>query len=1105
MRKEILQEAAGYSVVHKRHRIWNKIVSVLACIVVFCTTYALILPAMTLEKSPQCEKIEHIHTDACYTQLLSQSKKVLACTPESLELHQHTEACRNENGELCCGDSDFVVHQHDAACYDENGALWCTLPEIVAHTHDESCYAPPETGQEETIEPTPQETTEPTQQEAPEPTQQETTEPAQQETAEPIQQETAEPTQQEAPELVLICGREEVILHQHTEACFETDESGNAHLVCGQTQVLEHVHSSACLQTVEEPLDTEILNCTVAEGEGAHTHTEAGGCYDSSGELICQLPESTGHQHGPLCYGTWELSCNQEEHTHTELCMPTETNPPLDLLATPEPPQQVLADGDTLVTVTPHKTIDAFRDGVDNPDTDLDNSGANQTDLHRLYLDAVLSKETNPVDLLIVIDQSGSMHMNYTWGGTGWVTVPDDQVNDAYRDMLDGSKKIFRDEAVRLVLNGTYDSADFASKKEKGLIYQFLALNEQNNVAVVEFHGEEHTNEALSPYTYNTDASTLVNWMDQAYYNDPANDSLTYVNTKGQIANATNYCAGLSQAYNVLNDERIKNNGHKKVLLFMSDGVPTVYLEKYEDGSYQKGGTGSSVVGNTTNPNPNLQMYRDKSMDFFNMLISKTDPNAHPDLVAYTVGISKDATDESSTTGIHSPWVMNEMAKASGGEFIGANTTDALWGALRSIIHKTYYSNLVIQDELSDWVNLYAEQPDYKVTMKNSSNEVIVLFDRGVITEAGKGKLSSVSYDENTRTVSAVFEPNYKMEEDCTYTLSFNVQTDSKAYEDHAKNNYPNTGDPNTDYGTNTTSSNKPGYRSNKEAFLTYKKPGIDTPVKETYQHPVVQVTDRELVVKKQWLAYDGTDITRTQGGSIGFVLHQLANPVDPTVPTATVTVTSQRGSAFVKPTQVEIDSQVTLTFQKSSGWLSRITSFQVNGRDMQASLTQSGSTYTYTFTVSQNTEISIGYLGSSPNNFNLSVVPPPEAKWPIDKIYEAGTLSADGKWQAVFKNLPLSGTIADTNGKMTDVLYTYYVEELSTEGYKTTYDNNDGIVQGTVTITNQSTTPSTHVLPNTGGTGTEPYTLGGLLLISMAVLLLYSKKKHGKGDAKSS
>ena len=47
---------------HIRHKRWQQIVLALGVFVVFCTTYALILPAITMEKTLICEKPEHIHT-----------------------------------------------------------------------------------------------------------------------------------------------------------------------------------------------------------------------------------------------------------------------------------------------------------------------------------------------------------------------------------------------------------------------------------------------------------------------------------------------------------------------------------------------------------------------------------------------------------------------------------------------------------------------------------------------------------------------------------------------------------------------------------------------------------------------------------------------------------------------------------------------------------------------------------------------------------------------------------------------------------------------------------------------------------------------------------
>lgn len=57
----------------------------LSCVVVFCTVYALILPAITLERKTVCGQEEHSHTEECYS-----SDGQLACGKTE---HIHTELC----------------------------------------------------------------------------------------------------------------------------------------------------------------------------------------------------------------------------------------------------------------------------------------------------------------------------------------------------------------------------------------------------------------------------------------------------------------------------------------------------------------------------------------------------------------------------------------------------------------------------------------------------------------------------------------------------------------------------------------------------------------------------------------------------------------------------------------------------------------------------------------------------------------------------------------------------------------------------------------------------------------------------------------------------
>lgn len=325
MKYDVLRDAEKYTKVHKRKRLRHRVVTVLAGVVVFCTTYALILPAITLEK--QCDIPEHTHTDACYAQVTSVEKRVPVCSAETLKIHRHTADCYDADGNPRCGYADFVVHSHDSRCYDETGNLWCPLPEIEAHRHTADCYALPEEhthaegcytsvrgnlvcgehvhtdacytetavlacGLEESEEHRHDENCYETSRELTcgidsDHSHTDACYEWEQVLSCDLPTDSVEDAQP-----VLVCTKPEIVLHRHTSDCFDAD--GN--LICGQTQVLEHRHSDACFETVAEPVDTGTLTCT-----------------------------DTAHVHTARCYGTWKLVCGQEEHTHSEACKPEET------------------------------------------------------------------------------------------------------------------------------------------------------------------------------------------------------------------------------------------------------------------------------------------------------------------------------------------------------------------------------------------------------------------------------------------------------------------------------------------------------------------------------------------------------------------------------------------------------------------------------------------------------------------------------------------------------------------------------------------------------------------------------------------------------------
>lgn len=239
---------------------------VLSSIVVFCTTYALILPAITMSRETICGIEEHIHTEECYQEQETVPQTVLVCSPEHVRLHTHTETCYDDSGRSICGYADFVLHTHDEGCYDNSGVLVCGLPEIEAHTHDESCYAPPH---------------------------------------------SHDASCYSLQKGALICTTPEGETHAHTDACFASQQN----LVCSLEEIPAHHHTADCY------VETSVLACSL-EGEPDHVHDEA--CYTVSRELSCGKEETDGHTHSDACYQMTDVQvcCLDDEmpHAHADAC-----------------------------------------------------------------------------------------------------------------------------------------------------------------------------------------------------------------------------------------------------------------------------------------------------------------------------------------------------------------------------------------------------------------------------------------------------------------------------------------------------------------------------------------------------------------------------------------------------------------------------------------------------------------------------------------------------------------------------------------------------------------------------------------------------------------
>lgn len=201
----------------------------------------------------------HIHNDDCYD-----AEGRLVCPLPEIRPHRHMSDCYITSRELVCGIPESDGHQHTADCYTRvKGDLICELStEAVldeegnvleeGHVHTDECYAWYDElicGMEEG--------------------------------------EGAHHHDDSCYETytTLICGMSEILLHTHTDDCYQknedgsvyVDENGNRWLVCGQLQVLEHVHGPECFTTYElddgEP-EAVFMEAEEQPEEGGNQETE---------------------------------------------------------------------------------------------------------------------------------------------------------------------------------------------------------------------------------------------------------------------------------------------------------------------------------------------------------------------------------------------------------------------------------------------------------------------------------------------------------------------------------------------------------------------------------------------------------------------------------------------------------------------------------------------------------------------------------------------------------------------------------------------------------------------------------------------------------------
>ena len=485
-----------------------------------------------------CGKSAHTHSDECY----DLAGNVIC----GYEEHVHTEECLEEKIQIC----ELEEHTHDASCYDENGNIVCGLAEhehkakcfviywcgLPAHIHNAACYAGLDVTSGDV-------------------------------------------------EGTLRCGLEE---HEHTEECliapilervFEDRESGIRVTATypasamipeeAEFRVVRITNDNSPQYFAERYSDVQdtlnivnpdviaLLNIGFFMEDGTELTPE------DSVTISLQFLNEEGLTVGdPVTMihfaesGTEVLDSTNIDTDGTTTFVTDEFSDFAAISGTVQMPNSNKDKVDSNRYFEHNKYIDYLGDDGNNTDTDLRGD-----DKYRLYLD--MEGIIKPIDLLIIVDRSSSMSTNN------------------------------RDQQLINLLNGTAEKS--------GLIKDFLAPNvgktsekDKNHIAIVWYAGHYETitgkserdmevtrdprSEGDVALSWTSNVTTVVD-SDKLKWG-----AFTGYNVHQSGVSTTNYVAGLVQADQMLKiaEENPDTKDHQKVVIFISDGLPTQFYY-YDD------------------------------------------------------------------------------------------------------------------------------------------------------------------------------------------------------------------------------------------------------------------------------------------------------------------------------------------------------------------------------------------------------------------------------------------------------------------------------------------------------------------------------------------
>lgn len=340
-------------------------------------------------------------------------------------------------------------------------------------------------------------------------------------------------------------------------------------------------------------------------------------------------------------------------------------------------------------------------------------------------------------------------------------------------------------------------------------------------------------------------------WFDEVADNEHYNQNFTQNKQtllenidKRNPSSGTNYQAAFKEAQKLLNASAQER---KKFVIFVTDGEPYQWVN--DNGSIMADGP------------ENAKAHAIEEAGNFRNLSG-----------FYAVSVGKETGKEFLTT-----LVGNVDADLTG--TLEAKDETALREAFRQVLGSItkQIGNVTIKDDLSPYVQFVSEAGEELSGNINVTNHqdstakekialTVTVRNKGADVTTASPYTGDYTWSVIDNVLTVNFGEDFFLERDQVYTVSFNVKVTQAAYDAYEKvangeEGILVNGDPDTDYSTNDTSSNKPGLHSNDSASVTYVRVvnGQENEETKPYQKPVVQVHDRDdwRIVKKG--SKDGT------------------------------------------------------------------------------------------------------------------------------------------------------------------------------------------------------------------------------------------------------